>query len=72
MMIIKTIIPPTTHVQGWTVKEDEVVLVVDVVEETALSWATAMPAKNNDKIIVIHALYKLLMFFIAFFLNTKK
>ena len=53
MMMIKMIIPPTTHIQGWTVKEEEVLVLV-VVEETALSWATAIPVKNKDKIIAIN------------------
>jgi hypothetical protein len=53
------------------VKEEEVVVVV-VVEETALSWATAIPVKNTGKTIAINDKQKLLIFFIALFLNTKK
>jgi len=53
MMIIKIIIPLTTHIQGWTVNEEEVLVVV-VVEETALSWATAMPVKKKGKTIAIN------------------
>lgn len=52
MMTIKIIIPPTTHIHGWTVDVEEVLVVV-VVEETALSWATAIPVKNSSKAIAI-------------------
>ncbi|MGN6341866.1 MAG: hypothetical protein ACTHML_12925 [Ginsengibacter sp.] len=52
MMITKIIIPPTTHIQGWTVNEEEVLVLV-VVEETALSWATAIPVENSSKAIAI-------------------
>jgi hypothetical protein len=53
------------------VKEEEEVVVVDVVDETALSWAIAICA-NNNKTIAINDEYQLLIFFIALFLNTKK
>jgi hypothetical protein len=51
MMMISTIIPATIHIQGWIIKLEEVVVVVDFVEETALSWANAIPSINSSRII---------------------
>jgi hypothetical protein len=49
MMITKTMMPPTIHIQGCTVTPEDEVVVVVVVEETALSCAKVIPVKNTIK-----------------------